>query len=108
MPDGPSEKRLRTGPFAAHAARGIVRDQRTRRGVMGILLATAVVMIVLGSTLMEPWLTERGHLLWFFLFWAACGWLTVTALLLALFDILMVRAQARAARKAFRQNLEPD
>jgi hypothetical protein len=31
-----------------------------------------------------------------------CGWQTLLALLLALLDILMVREQARAARKALR------
>ena len=108
MEEGPSGKRLRTAPFAAHAARGIIRDQRTRRMTMGAVLGVAVVMIVLGSTLLEGWLADRGHLLWFVLFWAACGWFTVTALLLALFDILMLRVQARAARSAFRNNLEHD
>jgi uncharacterized membrane protein YedE/YeeE len=108
MDQGPSEKRFRTAPFAAHAARGLIRDQRTRRVTMGALLAAAVLMIVVGSTFLEHWLAERGHLLWFVLFWGACGWLTVTALLLAAFDLLMLRVQARAARKAFRDNLERD
>lgn len=75
---------------------------------MGVLLALAVLMIVLGSTVLEQWLAQHGRLLWFILFWMACGWLTVTALLLALFDILMLRVQARAARKAFRSDLERD
>ncbi len=108
MQDGPSEKPLRAASFSAHAARGIIRDQRTRRITMAALLAAAVLMIVLGSTVLEEWLAQSGHLLWFFLFWMACGWLTVTALLLALFDILMLRVQARAARKAFRDDLERD
>ncbi len=108
MEQGPSEKRLRTAPFSAHAARGIIRDQRTRRIAMGVLLALAVLMIVVGSTVLDEWLARHGHLLWFILFWMACGWLTVTALLLAIFDILMVRVQARSARRAFREGLKPD
>ena len=106
MAEGPTEKPLRTAPFAAHAARGIIRDQRTRRITMAVLLGGAVLMIVLGSTIADEWLA--GHLLAFFLFWAICGWLTVTALLLAVFDLLMIRVQARAARKAFRDGLESD
>jgi hypothetical protein len=108
MEDGPSEKPLRAGSFSAHAARGIIRDQRTRRIAMAVLLSIAVVLIVLGSTLLEEWLAERGHLLWFILFWMMCGWLTVTALLLAVFDVLMLRVQARQARKAFRDELKRD
>jgi hypothetical protein len=33
------------------------------------------------------------------LYWLVCAWLTLTAILLALFDILVVRAQARKAEK---------
>ena len=108
MEDGPPEKPLRTASFSAHAARGIIRDQRTRRTAMAILLSAAVLMLVLGSTLLEQWLAEHGHLLWFMLFWFACGWLTVTALLLAAFDILMLRGQARAAGKRYRDELKRD
>ncbi len=108
MEEGPSEKPFRMAPFAAHAARGLIRDQRTRRVTMGALLGAAVLMIIVGSKLLDEWFAERGHLLWFMLFWAACGWLTITALLLAVFDILILRVQARSARKAFRDELERD
>ncbi len=108
MANGPSEKPLQTASFSAHAARGLIRDPRARRVTMGVLLALAILMIVAGSTVLEQWLAQHGHLLWFVLFWAICGWLTVTALLLAVFDILMLRVQARAERKAFRENLERD
>ena len=97
----PEEKKLRTTSFAAHVTRGLIRDQRTRRVTMGLLLAVAVVMIIVGSSLFETWLNE--HVIRFILFWLVCGWLTVTALLLALFDLLMLRLQARAARNALRQ-----
>ena len=108
MEDGPSEKPLRAASFSAHAARGIIRDPRTRRFGMAVLLSAAVLLIILGSTVLEEWLAEHGHLLWFILFWMACGWLTVTALLLALFDILMIRGQARQAQRAFRDELKRD
>jgi hypothetical protein len=38
----------------------------------------------------------------------ACAWLTLTALLLALFDLLMLRAQDRAARKILSEKLDRD
>jgi len=50
----------------------------------------------------------REHPGWFLLFWVACGWLTLTAFLLALFDLLMVRAQDRAARRILREKLDRD
>jgi heme/copper-type cytochrome/quinol oxidase subunit 2 len=108
MAKGPSEKPLQTASFSVHVTRGLIRDPRTRRITMGVLLTLAVAMIVAGSTLLEHWLAQHGHLLWFMLFWAVCGWLTVTALLLAVFDILLLRMQAREERKAFRSNLEGD
>jgi hypothetical protein len=42
------------------------------------------------------------------LFWFASAWLTLTALLLAFFDILTLRAQERSARKSLRDKLERD
>lgn len=71
---------------------------------MAVLLGAAVLMIVLGSTIADEWLA--AHLLAFFAFWGVCGWLTVTALLLAVFDLLIIRVQARAARNAFRSDLK--
>jgi hypothetical protein len=39
-------------------------------------------------------------------FWATCAWFTLTALLLALFDLLILRVQDRAARKILREKLK--
>ncbi len=59
----------------------------------------ALVLIVAGSTFLQDLLEPRQHTLAFIIFWIACGWLTMLALLLALFDLLIIRAEARAARK---------
>jgi len=40
---------------------------------------------------------------WFILFWAACGWLTLTAILLAVFDLLMVKMEARKTERSLRE-----
>lgn len=96
----PKETKLRIASFAVHATRGLVRDQSTRRTVMCVLLAIAAVMVVVGSTILRELLEPREHVLRFLFFWLACAWFTVTALLLALLDLLLVRAQARAARRA--------
>lgn len=96
-------KQLKTGSFVVHATRGIIRDRGVRRKTIFILLGTAVLMVVAGSTFLQGLLNPREHFGWFALFWLACGWLTLTSLLLALFDLLMVRAEARAARRALRE-----
>jgi hypothetical protein len=106
MADEPA--RLRIVSFAIHSARGVIRDQSTRRRVMFIALLIGMFMLFLGTTLLQPFLSPREHPGWFLLFWLACAWLTVTALLLALFDLLILRAQERSARKILREKLDRD
>lgn len=62
------------------------------------LMGVAVVMLFLGSVLMsDRWAREHPWL--YFTYWAACAWLTLTGVLLALLDILLIRAAARAMRR---------
>ncbi len=96
----PAPKNLRLASFTAHAARGLIRERRARRKLMFAAVLMAVILAITGTTFLEPALNPHEHPLWFILFWFACAWLTVLALLLALFDALIVRAQARAARKS--------
>lgn len=88
-----------------HASRGVLRDQRTRRKVMVILLALALLLLILGGTFLAPFLNPREHLVWSLCFWIVCIWLTLTAMLLAIFDLLMVRLEARRAERALREKL---
>ena len=60
-------------------------------------------MLVAGLTVLQLWLNPHEHPWRFLLYWFACGWLTLLMLLMALFDLLLVRAQARAARKRMRE-----
>jgi len=106
MADEPA--RLRIVSFAIHSARGVIRDQSTRRWVMFITLLLAMLMLFCGTTFLQPLLSPREHPGWFLLFWVTCAWLTLTAFLLALFDLLMVRAQDRAARRILREKLDRD
>jgi predicted membrane channel-forming protein YqfA (hemolysin III family) len=105
METRPPEKRLEMAPFTVHATRGLLRDQKMRRIMMAISTALAVIMLITGLTLFRSWLHPHEHPWRFVLFWLACAWLTVLAILLALFDLLLVRAEARAARKAFREQV---
>jgi hypothetical protein len=70
---------------------------------MSISLVLTVAMLVAGSTVLRPWLEPREHPWRFVLFWLACAWGTVLVLLLALFDLLVLRSQGRAAQKAIRE-----
>ncbi len=106
MENLPDEKRLRTTSFVVHATRGVIRDQKTRRKAMLWLLVIALVLLILGFTFLQPALNPREHPWRVILFWIACVWLTFTALLLALFDLLVLRLQARRAERALREKLE--
>ena len=97
--DEPPEKTLRTASFVVHATRGVIRDQTARRKTMFVLLVVALVFLFAGSTLLHSILNPRAHPVWFIFYWLVCGWLTATAMLLALFDLLVVRAQARKAER---------
>lgn len=84
-------------------SRGILRDFRARRlAMMGVSLA-ALLMVFVGSVPLGGWLRE--HPLWFLLFWAACAWLTACAFLLAIFDLLMVRAEGKRKRAALAKEI---
>lgn len=99
-------------PFTVQVTRGLLRDERSRRRTMGISLLIAVGMLMAGLTFLRPWLNPHEHPWRFVFFWFACAWETLLVLLLALLDLLLVRAQARAARKAlqgeFSQSAAPD
>lgn len=90
-------------PFTIQVTRGLLRDERSRRKTMGISLLIAVVMLVAGLTVLRPWLNPREHPWRFIFFWFACAWETLLVLLLALLDLLLVRAQARATRKTLQE-----
>lgn len=78
-------------------SRAMIRDQTLRRQTMFYVVLVALVMLFAGSTFLA--IDPREHPLVFLIFWAACGWLTILAVLLAIFDLLMIRAAARAARR---------
>ena len=103
--NSPEQKPLRTVPFVIHATRGVIRDQTTRRKTMFVLLVIAMLLVFAGSTFLAPYLNPREHLGWALLFWLACVWLTLTALLLALFDLLALRIAGRAAERQLRETM---
>ena len=106
------EKPLRTVSFVAHATRGVIRNQTTRRKAMFVVLGIALFLLFSGSTFLQSMLSPQEHPTRFILFWFICAWLTLTAILLAVFDLLMVRVEARKAQRTlhekFSQTETPD
>ena len=100
------EKQLQTTSFVIHATRGVIRDSQTRRRAMFILIGFAVLLLIAGTTLLQAPLNPREHPVGFILFWIACGWITLTALLLALFDLMMLRFEARKARRSLQEDVK--
>ena len=102
----PPEKRdLRIFSFSTHAARGLVRDQTMRRKAMFWTVIMAVVMLFGGATFLAPVLDPKLHPGWFLLYWLACAWVTIAVVLLTMFDLLLVRADARAQRRDLARKL---
>jgi hypothetical protein len=106
MENSPEEKRLQTTSFVVHATRGVIRDRDTRRKAMLLLLALALLLLISGFTFLQPALNPQEHPWRVILFWIACIWFTFTALLLALFDLLVLRLEARRLQRELREKLK--
>jgi hypothetical protein len=105
METGPPKKNLKVAPFAIQVTRGLLRDERSRRKTMGISLLIVVLMVITGLTVLRPWLNPHEHPWRFVFFWFACAWEIILVLLLALLDLLLLRAQGRAARIALQEKI---
>ena len=101
--NSPETKPLRTVSFVVHATRGVIRNQTTRRKTMFAVLMIALVLLFSGWTFLASMLNPQEHPMRFILFWFICAWLTLTAILLAVFDLLMVRLEARKAQRILRE-----
>ena len=101
----PEPRNLRIASFATHATRGLVRHEVMRRKLMFWTVILAVVMLFCGSTFLAPLLDSKVHPGWFAFYWLACAWVTVTAVLLAIFDLLLARVQARDEKRALAEKM---
>ena len=77
--------------------KGVLRDQSARRSAIFFVMLTALVMLFFGATFLDGWL--RDHPALFIFYWLACAWATLTGLLLALYDLLMLRVAARREQR---------
>ena len=92
--------------FVLKASKGLVRDHRMRRTLMFYDVLVVLVLIFLGTTLLWNWL--RGHPFFFIAYWGLCAWLTLLAVLLALYDMAKVRLDAQRARRQLEQEFLPE
>lgn len=83
--------------FVIQISKGLIRDQRARRTLMFYNVLVVLVLVFVGATFLWSWLRE--HPLFFIGYWGLCAWLTVLAILLALYDMAKVRLEARRARQ---------
>jgi hypothetical protein len=72
---------------------------------MFAMLIIALALLFSGSTFLQSALNPRDHPVLFILFWIACAWLTLAALLLSVFDLLMLRIEARKAQRSLHEKL---
>jgi hypothetical protein len=86
--------------FIIQICRGVIRSHRVRRTLMFYDVLAVLLLIFAGSTFLWSWLRERPLL--FLGYWAACGWLTILAALLAIYDMARVRIEARRAAEQLR------
>lgn len=88
---------MKTVQLIVQISRGLIREQRARRMVMFYSVLAALLLLFAGATFLYDWLRARPLL--FLIYWAACTWITILAVLLACFDMLVVRARARSERR---------
>lgn len=88
------------GSFVILICKGILRDRTMRRQALAYIISAALVLLGLGVAVLDGWLSQ--HVLLFLLYWAACLWLTLTSMLLALYDMLAVRAELQKERRELR------
>ena len=93
-------KPLDVPSLAAHSTRGVIRDRKTRR--MTMFGSLALALIFLGVAVV---IDAHEHLMIAALCWFACAWMTVLVVLLAIYDLLVVRRESRAVRENLQRQL---
>jgi hypothetical protein len=91
---------LNNRKFIIQVCKGLIRHPRARRMLMFYSVLIAIVLAFAGATLLWPLL--RQHPFLFLGYWAACVWITILAVLLALYDMAKVRQEGRLERHRLR------
>jgi len=91
--------------FAAHVTKGLIHDRTVRRKIMFVLLLVALLLLICGWTFLHSVINPREHPVRFICYWLACGWFALTAMLLAIFDLLVAKLESRRAARQLREKL---
>lgn len=98
-PENPKSNKLKDhAGFVYLVSKGLARDQGMRRNLMCWFIMSAVVILFIGIVFLDEFLRERRLIFGFY--WLTCAWLTLSSVLLAVFDILLQFAKGRATRRA--------
>ena len=89
--------------FFIQICKGVIRDTSMRRSAMFAVVVVALLFLFAGMTFLSGWLLERPGV--FLLFWGACAWLTFCAVLMALYDLLATRAEARREKRRLKDEI---
>jgi hypothetical protein len=85
--------------------KGLIRSHQVRRTIMFWDVLVVLVLAFVGSTFLWNWL--RSNPFWFLVYWAVCGWLTILAAVLAVYDMIRVRLEGRHAEDRLREKYFP-
>jgi hypothetical protein len=100
-PPAPAERGPAVLLWIRRLARLLVIQQSLRRSVMFYLLAGALACVLVGGILFPDWLRHRPLI--FLAFWLSCAVMTLVAVVLACFDLILVRLAARVAQRVLRE-----
>ena len=89
--------------FIIQISKGLIRDQRARRTLMFYTVLVSLVLLFAGSTFL--WAQLREHPFIFLIYWAGCAWITLLAVLLALYDMAKVRGEVRREKRRLEREL---
>lgn len=82
--------------------KGLIRDRTQRRSTMFVVAIATTLLVFLGSIFFG----SPGEFPWLFIiYWFACVWLTLLLLLLALYDLIAVRAKMASERRKLKEEI---
>lgn len=104
----PTPPRRRPGALGSigRITRGLLLDSRQRRQIMIYVIVAAVGLTVVGGTVGFDFL--RTNIWVFSAYWLLCAFLTLLAVLLAIYDLLMLRLLARRVQRDLETRMEEE
>lgn len=70
-----------------------------------MLTIAALLLLFCGATFLTSTLDPQTRPGWFIVYWLVCAWITFAVVLLAIFDLLLVRAEERRERRRLAEKL---